>query len=97
VRPLGVPTMTLSRDVLAQRARWNEALAGGQVTGWIEGGVVTVAVAPAAPLIVPLTVPPGSVTGSDGREFGESYGGGRSAWVRIEGEQRFTTPGQEGV
>ncbi len=100
-RPLVVPTMTLSRDVLAQRARWNEALAGGQVTGWIEGGVVTVAVAPAAvllgPLIVPLTVPPGSVTGSDGREFGESYGGGRSAWVRIEGEQRFTTPGQEGV
>jgi hypothetical protein len=88
-RPLVVPTMTQSRDVLMQRARWNEALAGGQVTGWIEGGVVTVAVDAAEPLMVPLTLPPGTrAGGSDGAEFGEPYGGARSAWVRVEGEQR---------
>ena len=96
-RPLVVPTMTRSRDVLAQRARWNEALASGLVTGWIERGVVTVVVDPSVawPLTVPLTVPQGMGAGVG--EFGEPYGGGRSAWVPIEGEQRFITPGQEGA
>jgi hypothetical protein len=44
-------------DVLTRRARWNDALAGGQVTGWIDGGVVTVALdAAVGSLAVPLTV-----------------------------------------
>lgn len=91
-RPLIVPTMTQSREVLAQRARWNEALADGQVTGWIEGGAVTVAVDPsAAPLDVPLTSPSGTRTGAaGGAEFGEPYGGARSAWVPVSGERRLT-------
>lgn len=91
-RPLVVPTMSQSRDVLTQRARWNDALAGGQVTGWIEGGAVTVAVDGAAGVLeVPLTVPPGTrVGGADGVEFGEPYGGARSGWAPVVGEQRFT-------
>jgi hypothetical protein len=47
--------------------------------------------------MVPLTLPPGTrAGGADGAEFGEPYGGARSAWVQVEGEQRFTMR-EEGV
>ncbi|MGE3289596.1 MAG: hypothetical protein AB7J32_26345 [Pseudonocardia sp.] len=91
-RPLLVPTMTQARDVLAQQAEWTRAWTDGQVEAWIQDGTVTMRTT--APLAVPLTVPPGSHLDADGPEFGEPYGGARSAWTRVEESKRLTTGGQ---
>lgn len=57
-------------DLLARQAAWAGASAS-QVTGWIQGNVVTLANAGGATVTVPLT----------GTEVGDPYGGTRSGWT----------------
>jgi len=76
-RPLLVPTMSRSHDVLDLQAAW--ATDVDRVDAWRQDGAVTVATD--APRQIPVTVPATSA-------FGEPYGTSRSAWVRVDGEQR---------
>ncbi|WP_133826827.1 hypothetical protein [Actinomycetospora succinea] len=83
-RPLLVPTMTQSAEVLGRQAAW--ATAAGSTRAWLQDGIVTVVSGGASdrPVDVPVTVPPAL----DGA-FGEPYGTTRSGWVPVAGEQRI--------
>ena len=52
------------------------------MTAWVHGRTVTVSGPPGT--MVPVTVPPGTRSGSaGGAVFGEAYGGQRSAYVTL--------------
>ncbi|MEV3990796.1 hypothetical protein AB0J57_17990 [Streptomyces sp. NPDC049837] len=89
-RPVLVPSMTEADNILARQKTFH-ALAAGEVTAWIQGGVVTVQTD--RKMAVPLTAPEGTRTGSGtGPLFGQQYGGERSAWTSVSGEGRYTLP-----
>ena len=77
-RPLLVPTMSQSADVLAKQAAW--AADSGHTRAWWEDGVVTIVTG--RPVDVPLTAPAGTAVG-------EQYGTNRSGWLPVTGEQRI--------
>jgi hypothetical protein len=69
--PLIQPTMTESGTLLATMAAWTTALAGGQVSAFVQSGMVHVQTT--AQVSVPLT----------GTTSGSLYGGLRSGWVNV--------------
>ncbi|MFJ2577916.1 hypothetical protein [Kitasatospora aureofaciens] len=78
--PVVNQTLTDSGTVLKQQAAWQQTQNAGSVTGYIQGGVVTVQ--GASGTTVPVTVPAGTtVTG--GGSFGAAYGGEQSAYTTL--------------
>jgi hypothetical protein len=88
-RPLVTPTMAQAGQELVRQQRWAEAVASGRVHAWQQDGRIVVAVT-GPPLDVPLTLRP-AARAVDGAAFGTPYGTGRSAWVPVTGEQRWST------
>ena len=66
--------------VLRNSQLWQQALAAGVVSAWVQGDTVTISGPPGLP--VPVTVPAGT-GGSGGAQFGSSYAGGRSGWATL--------------
>ncbi|MEV7027072.1 hypothetical protein [Kitasatospora sp. NPDC093558] len=78
--PVVNQTITDAGNVLKNQAAWQQTQNAGSVTGYVQGGVVTVN-GPAG-TNVPVTVPAGTtVTG--GGIFGSVYGGEQSAYTTL--------------
>ncbi|HEX5294909.1 MAG TPA: hypothetical protein VFX25_39065 [Streptosporangiaceae bacterium] len=82
----GTPVVnrSMAGDGVGLRAQqlWTAALAKRSVTAWVNGRTVTVSGPPGT--MVPVTVPPGTRSGSPGGAvFGEAYGAQRSAYVTL--------------
>jgi hypothetical protein len=90
-RPLLVPTMTATRDVLNGRAAFARAVTEGRVDAYVLDGVVTVATD--GHVDVPLTAPPGTRLEGAPAEFGDAYGTVRSGWFPVDGARTLTLPG----
>ena len=73
------PRLSQSGAILAQQARWKQALAGGSVSGYVQNGQLVIQSATA--IDVPLT----------GTSVGALYGSQRSAWATVNaGTAAFT-------
>jgi hypothetical protein len=90
-RPLLVPTMTATRDVLNGRAAFARAVTEGRVDAYVLDGVVTVATD--GHVDVPLTAPPGTRLEGAPAEVGDAYGTVRSGWFPVDGARTLTLPG----
>jgi hypothetical protein len=77
--PVVDQTMTDSGTVLQQQGAWRQTQNAGTVSGYVQGGVVTVQ-GPAG-TSVPITVPAG--TTMSGASFGNSYAGEQSAYITL--------------
>ncbi|MFI9323630.1 hypothetical protein ACIGXI_28150 [Kitasatospora aureofaciens] len=78
--PMVNQTLTDAGTTLQQQTAWQQSLTAGSVSGYVQGGVVTVQ-GPAG-TTVPVTVPSGTtVTG--GASFGSVYGGEQSAYTTL--------------
>jgi hypothetical protein len=83
--PLVNPRFLAVGELMQRQAMWRAG--AGAVTGYRQGDTVTVTNSGAA-LDVPVTVPTGASAGSG--QFGQAYGGQRSAWQRIAAGATFT-------
>lgn len=78
--PLINPTMTEAAAILLRQDKWDDQLAAGGVTAYIQDGVVTVS---GAGVEIPLTTPEGSR--QSGNAFGSAYAGRQSGWLPAGG------------
>jgi hypothetical protein len=72
-------TMTDSGLALQRQTAWQQTLSAGTVSGYVQGGVVTVQ-GPAG-ASAPLTVPAGATVNGSG--FGDPYGGEQSGYLTV--------------
>jgi hypothetical protein len=72
--PLEQPTGSAIGNLLGEQAAWKNALANGQVTGYIEGSQVTLKNGGTTAISVPLTGVP---------SVGSPYGGIQSGWTSL--------------
>lgn len=80
--PVVGQTLTAAGQVLQKQDSWARTRSAGTVSGYVQGGVVTVA-GPAG-VIVPITAPTGTRVGAaTGPAFGTAYAGQRSGHVTI--------------
>jgi hypothetical protein len=83
---------------LQRKDDWLAAVAAGKVEAYVQDGVLTVRNLGTRGLFTPVTVPPGTYQMTLGiplvTEFGEAYGGQRSAYVNIPrgGSVQFKLP-----
>lgn len=78
--PVVDQTLTDSSVALQQQGAWAQTRAAGTVTGFVQGGVVTVQGPAGTP--VPVTVPAGT-TVAGGGSFGAAYAGEQSAYTTL--------------
>jgi hypothetical protein len=96
--PVVNPRMTAVGQQMRRQELWRAAVAARTVTGYRRGTTVTVVNTGASAIDVPVTAPAGSrVTKLDllgieiaGDQFGEAYGGQRSAWRNLARSKAFT-------
>lgn len=82
--PLLNPTMTEAGVEMVRQKAWRDGRDAIEAT--VSGRVVTLRNTGQQDLAVPLTVPEGAQRVSNGKlveQFGEAYGGSRSAWVTV--------------
>ncbi|KAA2263262.1 hypothetical protein F0L68_10625 [Solihabitans fulvus] len=78
--PVTNPRLADSGLALERQDAWRAAVNAGTVSGYVQGGAVTIQ-APAG-IEVPVTVPEGTKVG--GAAFGQQYAGERSAYQRVD-------------
>ena len=89
--PLVNPRMSAVSEQLTRQQAWRTAVASGKVTGYRRGSKVTIVNSGPSSVEVPVTVPAGTrvttlnLLGVEitGAEFGEAYGGQRTAWQSL--------------
>jgi len=96
--PLVNPRFLAVGQLMRRQERWRAAVAAGTVTGYRRGADVTVVNTGPVAVDVPATVPAGTRTLSYGtggvevlgNQFGEAYGGQRSAWHGLARQATLT-------
>jgi hypothetical protein len=96
--PVVNQTLTDAGGTLQQQGAWATTLAAGSVSGYLQGGKVTVT----GPrnTVVPVTVPTGTRVGTaTGPAFGSAYGGEQSAYgtIGVLGSSTLVLPAGAGV
>jgi hypothetical protein len=89
--PLVNPRMSAVAEQLSRQDAWRAAVASGKVTGYRRGTKVTIVNSGPSSVEAPVSVPAGTraVTVNllgvviTGAEFGEAYGGQRTAWQSL--------------
>ncbi|CAM5496948.1 hypothetical protein SXANM310S_03535 [Streptomyces xanthochromogenes] len=86
--PLVQMTDATQSQVLAESAAWTTAKKAATVTASVQNGSVVISNVGGSAVSVPVTVPAGSTV--NGADFGESYGGTRSAWTPVSAGSSVT-------